>query len=152
MRRLKPQPPPATPEGGNCHDEVVFGARPRPQGRDGDRVRPDRGLHRARDDRGPAGDQDGAIGQVPVRERQPAIAAPGGKLQGPGPRSFPRSPSPRITHMTKLMRALAAHRKGATAIEYGLIAAFIALAMVVALPGIHDALSAKFQSVNAQLQ
>jgi pilus assembly protein Flp/PilA len=54
--------------------------------------------------------------------------------------------------MTKLMRALAADRKGATAIEYGLIAAFIALAMVAALPGIRDALSAKFQAVNAQLQ
>jgi pilus assembly protein Flp/PilA len=54
--------------------------------------------------------------------------------------------------MTKLFVELARDRKGATAIEYGLIAAFIALAMVAALPGIKTALSAKFQSVNASLQ
>jgi len=54
--------------------------------------------------------------------------------------------------MTKLMRALADDRNGATAIEYGLIAAFIALAMVAALPGVHDALAAKFSSVSNALQ
>jgi len=54
--------------------------------------------------------------------------------------------------MTKLMLMLAGDRKGATAIEYGLIAAFIALAMVVALPGIHDALAGKFGSVSNALQ
>jgi len=54
--------------------------------------------------------------------------------------------------MTKLFLELARDRKGATAIEYGLIAAFIALAMTAALPGIKTALSAKFQSVNASLQ
>lgn len=54
--------------------------------------------------------------------------------------------------MTKRIQALAADRKGATAIEYGLIAAFIALAMVGSLPGIRDALSAKFTAVSTALQ
>ncbi|HEV2530412.1 Flp family type IVb pilin [Phenylobacterium sp.] len=54
--------------------------------------------------------------------------------------------------MTKLMLALAADRKGATAIEYGLIAAFIALAMVATLPNIRDALSAKFNTISNALQ
>jgi pilus assembly protein Flp/PilA len=48
---------------------------------------------------------------------------------------------------SKLLRA----REGATAIEYGLIAAFIALAMVVALPSIKTNLSAKFNAVNNAL-
>jgi pilus assembly protein Flp/PilA len=54
--------------------------------------------------------------------------------------------------MTKLIHALAADRRGATAIEYGLIAAFIALAMVASLPSIRDALSAKFAAVSTALQ
>jgi pilus assembly protein Flp/PilA len=53
--------------------------------------------------------------------------------------------------MTKLLNKLARDRKGATAIEYGLIAAFIALAIVGALPGIKTALSGTFGKVNAQL-
>jgi pilus assembly protein Flp/PilA len=53
--------------------------------------------------------------------------------------------------MTKLILDLARGRKGATAIEYGLIAAFIALAMVAALPGIKTSLGAKFEAVNAEL-
>jgi pilus assembly protein Flp/PilA len=53
--------------------------------------------------------------------------------------------------MTKFLNKLKHDRKGATAIEYGLIAAFIALAMVVALPRIHDGLQSKFQSVGNEL-
>ena len=53
--------------------------------------------------------------------------------------------------MTKLLNKLASDRKGATAIEYGLIAAFIALAIVVALPGISKSLGSTFNSVNAAL-
>ena len=53
--------------------------------------------------------------------------------------------------MTNLISKLAADRKGATAIEYGLIAAFIALAMVAALPTIKTNLSAKFTSVSTEL-
>ena len=50
--------------------------------------------------------------------------------------------------MTKMLRKLAGDRNGATAIEYGLIAAFIALAMVAALPTIKTNLGAKFTAVN----
>lgn len=53
--------------------------------------------------------------------------------------------------MTKLLNKLARDRKGATAIEYGLIAAFIALAIVGSLPGIHDALQSTFGKVSNQL-
>ncbi|THD80524.1 MAG: Flp family type IVb pilin [Phenylobacterium sp.] len=53
--------------------------------------------------------------------------------------------------MTKLLNKLANDRKGATAIEYGLIAAFIALAIVATLPGIGKALGTTFNGVNAAL-
>jgi len=53
--------------------------------------------------------------------------------------------------MTNLLKKLAGDRKGATAIEYGLIAAFIALAMTAALPGIRDNLGAKFGAVETEL-
>jgi pilus assembly protein Flp/PilA len=53
--------------------------------------------------------------------------------------------------MRKFTENLLKAREGATAIEYGLIAAFIALAMVVALPHIKDNLSAKFNDVNNAL-
>jgi pilus assembly protein Flp/PilA len=54
--------------------------------------------------------------------------------------------------MTNLLRKLAGDRKGATAIEYGLIAAFIALAMTAALPGIQGALKEKFGAVKTELE
>lgn len=53
--------------------------------------------------------------------------------------------------MRKIARKLAADRSGATAIEYGLIAAFIALAMVAALPTIKTNLAAKFNAVGVEL-
>jgi len=49
--------------------------------------------------------------------------------------------------MTKLLNKLAGDRKGATAIEYGLIAAFIALAIVGSLPGIRTALQSTFGGI-----
>lgn len=54
--------------------------------------------------------------------------------------------------MTKLLNKLARDTKGATAIEYGLIAAFIALAIVVALPKIGTSLNATFTNVSDHLQ
>jgi pilus assembly protein Flp/PilA len=54
--------------------------------------------------------------------------------------------------MTKLITKLAGDRKGATAIEYGLIAAFIALAIVGSLPGIRTALGSTFGEIKTQLQ
>jgi pilus assembly protein Flp/PilA len=53
--------------------------------------------------------------------------------------------------MTKLFNKFARDTKGATAIEYGLIAAFIALAIIGALPGISKSLSTTFGSVNQSL-
>jgi pilus assembly protein Flp/PilA len=54
--------------------------------------------------------------------------------------------------MTKMLRKLAGDRSGATAIEYGLIAAFIALAMVAVLPNINTKLHDTFQNVDDGLQ
>jgi pilus assembly protein Flp/PilA len=53
--------------------------------------------------------------------------------------------------MRKFAQKFAADRSGATAIEYGLIAAFIALAIVVALPTISTGLSTKFQAVSTNI-
>lgn len=43
---------------------------------------------------------------------------------------------------------LRAERRGATAIEYGLIAAFIAVALVAALPSLRENVLGLFQSVD----
>jgi pilus assembly protein Flp/PilA len=53
--------------------------------------------------------------------------------------------------MTRLLKQLAGERSGATAIEYGLIAAFIALALVATLPTIKKNLGSVFNEVNTEL-
>lgn len=53
--------------------------------------------------------------------------------------------------MRNFTKKLIADRAGATAIEYGLIAAFISLGMVVALPSIKENLGVKFTSVSTEL-
>jgi pilus assembly protein Flp/PilA len=53
--------------------------------------------------------------------------------------------------MTKLFTKLARDNKGVTAIEYGLIAAFIALALVAVVPNISHQLGNTFGSVNNAL-
>ena len=53
--------------------------------------------------------------------------------------------------MTNFSKKLIADRRGATAIEYGLIAAFVSLGMVVALPSIKQNLGAKFTAVSTEL-
>lgn len=53
--------------------------------------------------------------------------------------------------MKSLLTRLAADRSGATAIEYGLIAAFVALAIVATLPSIRSNLSGVFNKVNTEL-
>lgn len=50
-----------------------------------------------------------------------------------------------------LLTRLAADRSGATAIEYGLIAAFVALAIVATLPSIRTNLGNVFGKVNTEL-
>ena len=53
--------------------------------------------------------------------------------------------------MLRLLKRLNADRSGATAIEYGLIAAFVALAIVATLPSIKRNLGTIFTNLNAQL-
>jgi pilus assembly protein Flp/PilA len=53
--------------------------------------------------------------------------------------------------MRALLRKLAADRSGATAIEYGLIAAFIAIALVASLPSIRSNLQGLYGNVNTDL-
>jgi pilus assembly protein Flp/PilA len=53
--------------------------------------------------------------------------------------------------MQAFLKALLRDRRGATAIEYGLIAAFVALAIVATLPSIRKNLSGVFNGLNDQL-
>jgi pilus assembly protein Flp/PilA len=53
--------------------------------------------------------------------------------------------------MRALLNRLKADTSGATAIEYGLIAAFVALAIVATLPSIKRNLASVFDQVNTQL-
>jgi pilus assembly protein Flp/PilA len=53
--------------------------------------------------------------------------------------------------MRHLLARLAADRRGATAIEYGLIAAFIAVALVAALPSLRENILGLFHGVNHQV-
>jgi pilus assembly protein Flp/PilA len=53
--------------------------------------------------------------------------------------------------MRQFFSKLGGDRRGATAIEYGLIAAFIALALTASLPSIRKNLMGVFGSVNQEL-
>jgi len=56
--------------------------------------------------------------------------------------------------MTKIFsdfRALMGDRKGVTALEYGLIAAFASIALIAAVPGVFSALSTTFGRIAASL-
>ena len=50
--------------------------------------------------------------------------------------------------MRQLLKSLVSDRRGATAIEYGLIAAFIAVALVAALPSLRQNILGLFQNVD----
>jgi pilus assembly protein Flp/PilA len=54
--------------------------------------------------------------------------------------------------MIKLVRKFLADQSGATAIEYGLIAAGIALAIIAVVNGLGTNLKSKFTSVNTSLK
>jgi pilus assembly protein Flp/PilA len=54
--------------------------------------------------------------------------------------------------MRQLLARLATDRRGATAIEYGLIAAFIAVALVAALPSLRQNIMGLFWGVNNQVE
>lgn len=53
--------------------------------------------------------------------------------------------------MTNFMKRLAGDRKGATAIEYGLIAALIAVAAIAAMQGMGSQLSSTFEKTSSTL-
>jgi pilus assembly protein Flp/PilA len=52
----------------------------------------------------------------------------------------------------KIIRRFLADESGATAIEYGLIAAGIALAIIAAVNGLGTKLNTKFTSINSSLK
>ena len=54
--------------------------------------------------------------------------------------------------MNKLVSRFAKDESGATAIEYGLIAAGIAVAIITAVNGVGTALSTKFGSISTSLK
>jgi pilus assembly protein Flp/PilA len=54
--------------------------------------------------------------------------------------------------MRRIIAAFVKDQSGATAIEYGLIAAGISIAIVVAVNGIGSTLNGTFSSVNTQLR
>ena len=53
--------------------------------------------------------------------------------------------------MTRLLRALLAEESGATAIEYGLIAALVAVAAIVALASLGTELMEIFSTIGSDL-
>jgi pilus assembly protein Flp/PilA len=58
----------------------------------------------------------------------------------------------KVVIMRKLLKEFVVDESGATAIEYGLIAAGIALAIVAAVNGLGTKLSTKFTSISTSLQ
>lgn len=54
--------------------------------------------------------------------------------------------------MLKIVRLFCANEKGATAIEYGLIAALIAVAAITAMSSIGENLEATFDNVASELE
>ncbi|MFN7185396.1 MAG: Flp family type IVb pilin [Alphaproteobacteria bacterium] len=54
--------------------------------------------------------------------------------------------------MLKIVRLFCANEKGATAIEYGLIAALIAVAAIAAMSSIGENLEATFDNVATELE
>jgi pilus assembly protein Flp/PilA len=54
--------------------------------------------------------------------------------------------------MRALLRRFAADQSGATAIEYGLIAAGISVAIIAVVNGLGTSLNAKFKSISTQLK
>ena len=54
--------------------------------------------------------------------------------------------------MTKVLKDFLADESGATAIEYGLIAAGISLAIIAVVDGLGTKLNTKFVSINSSLK
>jgi pilus assembly protein Flp/PilA len=58
----------------------------------------------------------------------------------------------KVVMMRKLLKDFVADESGATAIEYGLIAAGISLAIIAVINGLGAKLNTKFTSINTSLQ
>ena len=58
----------------------------------------------------------------------------------------------KVVTMKKLLKDFVADESGATAIEYGLIAAGISLAIIAVINGLGTKLNTKFTSINTSLQ
>lgn len=58
----------------------------------------------------------------------------------------------KVHHMKQLICKFWKDQSGATAIEYGLIAAGISIAIIVAVNGLGTNLNAKFTSINTSLK
>jgi pilus assembly protein Flp/PilA len=57
-----------------------------------------------------------------------------------------------VTAMLRVFKNFLADESGATAIEYGLIAAGIALAIITTINGLGTKLNTKFNSINSSLK
>lgn len=53
--------------------------------------------------------------------------------------------------MVQFLRAIVRHKRGATAIEYGLIAALIAVAAIAAMQGLSGSLNKTFNNVSGKI-
>ncbi len=58
----------------------------------------------------------------------------------------------KVARIRSLLRAFLADEAGATAIEYGLIAAGISLAIIAVVNGLGTKLNTKFTSINSSLK
>jgi pilus assembly protein Flp/PilA len=57
-----------------------------------------------------------------------------------------------MTHLRTFIRMLAKDEKGATAIEYGLLAALISVAIIVTVTSLGGTLDSVFSGIDAKLQ
>jgi pilus assembly protein Flp/PilA len=62
------------------------------------------------------------------------------------------NPQPKEVTLKRLLSQFLSDERGATAIEYGLIAAGIALAIITAINQLGTTLNTKFTSVNSNIQ
>lgn len=56
-----------------------------------------------------------------------------------------------MTEIIAFARGVLKDRKGVTALEYGLIAAFISVVLIAVLPGLRDALRTTFTAITTAL-
>ena len=86
---------------------------------------------------------------VPSERRLKIMRKPQG---GPPLCDKARQPTARETTMKQTFRAFTKDESGATAIEYGLIAAGIAVVIITAVKGIGTKLDTTFSSISTQLK